>query len=71
MLAYYVIWHMKRDLAPMLFKDDNPAAAAAQRSLINAPLEHRVGRTAIIRGRPERPVCASCGPSDRIDGEQL
>src|SRR5271166_564217 len=32
MLAYYVIWHMKRDLAPMLFKDDNPAAAAAQRS---------------------------------------
>jgi transposase len=32
MLAYYVIWHMKRDLAPMLFKDDDPAAAAAQRS---------------------------------------
>jgi len=26
MLAYYVIWHMKRDLAPMLFKDDDPAA---------------------------------------------
>ena len=32
MLAYYVIWHMKRDLAPMLFKDDDPAAAAAQRT---------------------------------------
>jgi hypothetical protein len=32
MLAYYVIWHMKRDLAPMLFKDDDPATAAAQRS---------------------------------------
>jgi Transposase DDE domain len=32
MLAYYVIWHMKRDLAPMLIKDDDPAAAAAQRS---------------------------------------
>ena len=29
MLAYYVLWHMKRDLAPMLFKDDNPAAAAS------------------------------------------
>ena len=28
MLAYYVIWCMKRDLAPMLFKDDNPAATA-------------------------------------------
>ena len=32
MLAYTVIWRMKRDLAPMLFKDDDPAAAAAQRS---------------------------------------
>ncbi len=32
MLAYYVTWHMKRDLAPMLFKDDEPATAAAQRS---------------------------------------
>ena len=32
MLAYYVVWHMKRDLAPMLFKDDDPAAAAAERS---------------------------------------
>ena len=32
MLAYYVVWRMKRDLAPMLFKDDDPAAAAAQRS---------------------------------------
>src|SRR5208283_1187325 len=33
MLAYYVIWRMKRDLAPMLFKDDDRATAAAQRSL--------------------------------------
>jgi len=34
------------------------------RALINAPLEHRVGRTAIIRGRrPERPVCAITGRS--------
>jgi hypothetical protein len=32
MLAYYVIWHMKRDLAPMLFKDGDPTAATAQRS---------------------------------------
>jgi transposase len=32
MLAYYVVWRMKRDLAPMLFKDDDPAAAAAERS---------------------------------------
>ena len=32
MLAYYVVWRMKRDLAPMLFKDDDPADAAAERS---------------------------------------
>jgi len=32
MLAYYGVWRMKRDLAPMLFKDDDPADAAAERS---------------------------------------
>jgi hypothetical protein len=32
MLAYYVVWRMKRDLAPMLFKDDDPEAAAAERA---------------------------------------
>jgi transposase len=32
MLAYYVVWHMKRDLAPMLFKDDDPTVAAVQRN---------------------------------------
>jgi hypothetical protein len=26
MLAYYVTWHMQQRLAPMLFKDDDPAA---------------------------------------------
>jgi transposase len=32
MLAYYVVWRMKRDLAPMLFKDDDTEAAAAERA---------------------------------------
>lgn len=32
MLAYYVVWHMKRHLAPMLFMDDDPAAAAVERN---------------------------------------
>jgi len=32
MLAYYVVWRMKRDLAPMLFKDDDRQAAQAQRA---------------------------------------
>jgi transposase len=31
MLAYYVEWHMRRALAPMLFEDDDRASAARQR----------------------------------------
>jgi transposase len=31
MLAYYVEWHMRRDLAPLLFQDDDKAQAAAKR----------------------------------------
>ena len=37
MLAYYVIWHMQRKLAPMLFKDDDPAAGRAVRPGPAAP----------------------------------
>ena len=32
MLAYYLQWHMRRCLAPMLFDDPDTAAAAAQRA---------------------------------------
>jgi transposase len=32
MLAYYVEWHMRRAWAPLLFDDDDPAGAQAQRS---------------------------------------
>ncbi len=51
MLAYYVVWHMKRDLAPMLFKDDDPAAAAAQRSspVAKAKVSPAARRKAISR----------------------
>ena len=31
MLTYYVDWHMRRALAPLLFDDHDPAAAAQQR----------------------------------------
>ncbi len=31
LLAYYVEWHMRRRLAPLLVQDDDPAAARAQR----------------------------------------
>jgi hypothetical protein len=37
MLAYYVEWHMRRLLAPILFDDDDPAAAQTQRHSIVAP----------------------------------
>jgi transposase len=39
MLAYYVEWHMRRALAPMLFEDDDkPAAARRRRSPITKAL---------------------------------
>ena len=37
MLAYYVEWHMREALAPILFDDDDRAAAQAQRDSIVAP----------------------------------
>ena len=37
MLAYYVEWHMRRDLAPILFDDHDRDAAKAQRQSIVAP----------------------------------
>jgi hypothetical protein len=37
MLAYYVEWHMRSKLAPMLFDDDDRETAAALRSSIVAP----------------------------------
>lgn len=39
MLAYYVEWHMRRALAPMLFDDDDPRIAAAARKSIVSPAE--------------------------------
>jgi hypothetical protein len=37
MLAYYVEWHMREALAPMLFGEDDPDAAALERQSIVAP----------------------------------
>jgi len=39
MLAYYVEWHMRRAWAPMLFADDDPAAAEAGRRSVVAPAQ--------------------------------
>ena len=39
MLAYYVVWHMQRSLAPLLFVDEDPQAGTARRDSIVAPSE--------------------------------
>ena len=39
MLAYYVEWHMRQKLAPILFDDDDPVAADALRKSVVAPAE--------------------------------
>jgi transposase len=39
MLSYYVEWHMRRALAPMLFGDDHPQAAEVARTSIVTPTE--------------------------------
>jgi len=37
MLAYYVEWHLRDRLAPLLFEEDDPVGAAARRESIVAP----------------------------------
>ncbi len=39
MLAYYVEWHMRRDLAPILFEDDDKATAEKLRQSVAAPAQ--------------------------------
>ena len=39
MLAYYVTWHMQQRLAPMLFKDHDPATGKAARPSPVAPAQ--------------------------------
>ena len=52
MLAYYVEWHMRRALAPLLFDDHDPAAAEQQRSSVVAPA--RRSRAAVAKARRKR-----------------
>ena len=39
MLAYYVEWHMREALAPILFDDDDPAAGELLRHSVVAPAQ--------------------------------
>lgn len=38
-LAYYVEWHLRRHLAPLLFQDDDPEAGAQRRTSAVAPAQ--------------------------------
>ena len=55
MLAYYVQWHMRRRLAPLLFEDDDrPAARAARNSPVEpARISQRAKAKADTRRTPD------------------
>src|SRR6516162_7437452 len=42
-LAYYVEWHMRQALAPILVDDEDPAAGEAQRTSVVAPAQRSPG----------------------------
>ena len=52
MLAYYVEWHMRKRLAPLLFDDEDPAGAEAGRTSVVAPA--RVSESARRKARRKR-----------------
>jgi hypothetical protein len=56
MLAYYVEWHMRQALAPILFDDDDPAAGQARRGSVVAPAQRsqRAERKAHTKQTDER-----------------
>ena len=59
MLAYYVEWHMRQALAPMLFDDEDPAAGEALRESVVAPAQRSPGalaKAATKRNDQDMPV---------------
>ena len=52
MLAYYVEWHMRQQLRPMLFDDEEPEAAEARRASVVAPA--RRSDSAVRKARTRR-----------------
>ena len=63
MLAYYVEWHMRRQLAPLLFDDDGRDAAEAARRSVVAPAQ--VSETARAKGprQAQTPRATRCTAS--------
>jgi len=52
MLAYYLEWHMRQCLAPLLFDDEDPEGAEAQRASVVAPAQ--VSDSAKAKARKKR-----------------
>ena len=52
MLAYYVEWHMRQQLRPMLFDDEEPEAAEARRASVVVPA--RRSDSAVYKARNRR-----------------
>ena len=53
MLAYYVEWHMRQRLASILFDEDDPAGADAERASIVAPAMPSARRKAAAKRTPD------------------
>jgi len=50
-LAYYVEWHMRQDLAPLLFDDDDKAAVAQLRTSVVAPAQRSTSAQQKVHSR--------------------
>jgi transposase len=54
MLAYYVEWHLRRELAPLLFDEEDPAGAETARDSVVAPARRsRLTERKVARKRSE------------------
>jgi transposase len=51
LLAYYVEWHLRERLAPLLFDEEDPAAAASRRSSVVAPAQRSERTLRKVRSR--------------------
>jgi transposase len=51
MLAYYVEWHMRQDLAPLLFDDEDKAAAEKLRASVVAPAQRSAATQQKVRSK--------------------
>ena len=64
MLAYYVEWHMRRSLAPILFEEDDPEGAEAERESVVAPAKRSASAKGKARDKVNsegEPVCSLRG----------